>query len=190
VCLKVVRPPADNLRVERRCLTGAFLLPVAIAILLAIVPPAATGAARTTRQAGVAASVVRQINAIRASLGLSRLRVNDQLVDAARAHSLEMASRGYFSHRSADGEMFWQRVRQWYALRPHWLAGENLLWRRPRIGGVRVVRLWLASPPHRANLVDPSWRDVGCSVVHARAAPGVFAGAPVTVVTCDFGARS
>jgi uncharacterized protein YkwD len=177
--------------VERRYRIGACLLPLALALLAAIVlPAAALGAGRTTRQAAVAASVVREINTFRASHGLSRLRVNDGLVDAARSHSLEMASLGYFSHRSADGAAFWQRVRRWYVARPHWLTGENLVWRRPRIGGVRVVQLWLASPPHRANLVDPSWRDVGCSAVHARSAPGVFADAPVTVVTCDFGARS
>ncbi len=159
-----------------------------LAALALVSSPAAR--ARTTRQNAVAARVVRAINHFRVTHGLNRLRVNDRLVDAARAHSLEMASDGYFSHRSADGSSFWQRVRRWYIVTPRWSTGENLVWRRPRIGGMRVLQLWLASPPHRANLVDPGWRDVGCSAVHSSSAPGVFANRAVTIVTCDFGARS
>ena len=151
---------------------------------------AASAATRTTRQGEIAARVVRAINVLRTSHGLKRLRVNDELADAARFHSLEMASLGYFSHDSADGTTFGQRVRHWYTIRSHWSAGENLVWGRPRIGGVRVVQLWLASPPHRANLINPGWREVGCSAVHSTAAPGVFANTAVTVVTCDFGTRS
>ena len=52
------------------------------------------------------------------------------------------------------------------------------------------MQLWLASPEHRANILNPSWQDVGCSAVHADSAPGVYANEPVTVVTCDFGTRS
>ena len=170
--------------------TVAVLLPVAAALLIALGPASAAAGDGASRDAGVAAKIVGAINALRVSQGLPELRVNDGLVDAARSHSLEMASLGYFSHRSADGDAFWVRVRRWYAVRPHWSAGENLVWHRPRIGGVRVVKLWLSSPPHRANLMNPDWRDVGCSAVHTPSAPGVFAGAPVTVVTCDFGVRS
>jgi uncharacterized protein YkwD len=169
----------------------SFLLPGATALVVALVLPAtAIGAGGTTGQARVAAGVVREINVFRVSRGLPRLRVNGELVAAARAHSLEMTTLGYFSHHSADGAAFWQRVRRWYSIRSSWSTGENLLWRRPRIGGMRVVQLWLASPPHRHNIVDPDWHDVGCSAVHASSAPGVFADEPVTVVTCDFGARS
>jgi uncharacterized protein YkwD len=188
--LKVVRTAADNLPVERRPASLAFLLAAALLLVAVAAAGSATAATRTTRQAETAARVVHAINALRASYGLPRLRVNDELADAARAHSLEMASLGYFSHLSADGSTFGQRVRRWYTVTSHWSAGENLVWGRPRIGGMRVVQLWLASPPHRANLVSPGWREVGCSAVHSTSAPGVFANTAVTVVTCDFGARS
>jgi uncharacterized protein YkwD len=187
--LKAVRATADNHRVERRSPAPAFLF-AAVLLTALVVASQAAASMRTTRQGVVAARVVRAINQFRVTHGLTRLKVSDQLVDAAHAHSLEMASLGYFSHRSADGSTFWQRVRRWYVMAPHWSTGENLVWRRPRIGGMRVLHAWLASPPHRANLVDPSWRDVGCSAVHSSSAPGVFGHAAVTIVTCDFGARS
>ena len=50
--------------------------------------------------------------------------------------------------------------------------------------------MWLASPPHRANLLDPHWREVGLSAVHATSAPGVYGGEAATIVTADFGVRS
>jgi uncharacterized protein YkwD len=130
------------------------------------------------------------MNALRAEHGLRALRVNGELVDAARSHSLEMTSVGYFAHRSADGGSFADRVRRWYVVRPQWAAGENLAWSTPKLESSRLVQLWLASPEHRANMLDPGWRDVGCSAVHAASAPGIYADEPVTVVTCDFGARS
>jgi uncharacterized protein YkwD len=52
------------------------------------------------------------------------------------------------------------------------------------------LKLWLASPPHRANLLDPRWREVGLVAVHTARAPGVYANSPTTIVTADFGART
>jgi hypothetical protein len=38
-------------------------------------------------------------------------------------------------------------------------------------------------------LLDPNWREIGVSAVHASSAPGVYNGLPVTIVTTDFGVR-
>ena len=48
--------------------------------------------------------------------------------------------------------------------------------------------LWMASPEHRAVILDGSWREVGIGAVHADAASGMFLGRAVTVITTDFGA--
>jgi hypothetical protein len=48
----------------------------------------------------------------------------------------------------------------------------------------------MASPEHRSIMLTAGWHDIGCAAVHRHTAPGVFAGLPVTVVTCDFGVRS
>jgi uncharacterized protein YkwD len=103
-----------------------------------------------------------------------------------------MARRGYFSHDSANGGSFSQRIAQSYPARGFrsWSVGENLVWGGPDIAAARAFRLWLASPPHRANLLTSRWREIGLSAVHATSAPGVYGGRPATIVTADFGARS
>jgi hypothetical protein len=47
----------------------------------------------------------------------------------------------------------------------------------------------MKSPEHRANLLSPTWREVGVSALHVAAAPGAFQGLDVTIVTTDFGVR-
>ena len=101
-----------------------------------------------------------------------------------------MASIGYFSHDSADGTSMASRVRASYDGRNRWSVGENLLWSSPRIGSRRAIRLWMASPEHRAIILTAGWKDIGCAATHSDAAPGVYGSLPVTVVTCDFGVRS
>ena len=58
----------------------------------------------------------------------------------------------------------------------------------PDVGAVRAVGLWMASPEHRAVILDGSWREVGIGAVHADAASGMFLSRAVTVITTDFGA--
>ncbi len=48
----------------------------------------------------------------------------------------------------------------------------------------------MESPKHRENILTPRWREVGLSAVTVPAAPGVFGGRDVTIVTSDFGTRS
>jgi uncharacterized protein YkwD len=61
--------------------------------------------------------------------------------------------------------------------------GENLAWAtgssaRPGV----ILRAWLASPGHRANVLRPGWQRLGIG-----AAVGEFAGySGATVVTADF----
>ncbi len=167
------------------------MLGVALACLVVALP--ATGAAaasKHSRPSALAAAIVGEMNAVRAQVGLRALRVNNELAAAARGHSLEMSSLGYFSHDSADGESMAKRVRAWYAAGRRWKVGENLLWSSPRIGSFRAVRLWMASPEHRAIILTAGWKDVGCASAHSDTAPGMYDDLPVTVVTCDFGVRS
>src|SRR5918992_1246180 len=81
----------------------------------------------------LAAAVLAEVNALRASKGLAPLRWSQPLATAARAHSSAMASRGFFSHTSRDGTAFWKRVQRHYRSRgySYWSVGENLLWSSP-----------------------------------------------------------
>jgi uncharacterized protein YkwD len=168
----------------------------ALASLVAILAlPAGSSAdprAALTTSAQLQSSLLDQMNAMRASHGLVRLRAVRGLTVAAAVHSTSMARRGYFSHNSANGASFSQRIAYFYSARGYrsWSVGENLLWASPNVGAARALRLWLASPEHRANLLNPRWREVGLAAVHSTKAPGVYRNHPATVVTADFGARS
>jgi uncharacterized protein YkwD len=145
-----------------------------------------------TASTALQGGLLDQVNALRAQHGLPRLRASQELAAAATAHSLQMARLGYFSHNSANGSPFSSRISTFYPARGYrsWTVGENLLWASPDVSAARALRLWLSSPPHRANLLSPRWREIGLAAVHASRAPGVYGNSPTTIVTADFGART
>ena len=92
--------------------------------------------------------------------------------DGLDAHSVEMAYDGYFDHSSRDGTPFWKRVDQWYGSSGYrfWSVGENILWSSPNLTPGRAIALWMASPEHRANILNPQWREIGVAAVHLNGA--------------------
>ena len=90
-----------------------------------------------------------------------------------------MATGGFFAHESADGTAFWKRVAHFYpqGSRRYWSVGENLLWSSPDVDPAGAVRMWMNSPPHRAEHADSAWREIGLSAVHADAG-GASSGRP------------
>jgi uncharacterized protein YkwD len=174
--------------------TKRLLAGLAAVVAVLVAPSTSTAEVHGTMapSSRLQVALLDQLNALRAAHGLSRLRLSPSLSAAANQHSSEMARRGYFSHDSANGSSFSARVQRFYSPSGFhsWSIGENLLWASPNVGALRALKLWLASPPHRENLLSPSWREVGLSAVHAASAPGVYAGRPTTVLTADFGARS
>ena len=96
---------------------------------------------------------------------------------------------GGFAHESH--ESFGRRIARYYPSRGYgtWSIGENLVWASPGLDGSQALKIWMHSPPHRANLLNPAWREIGLGAVHVVAAPGAFHGLEVTLVTADFGAR-
>jgi uncharacterized protein YkwD len=174
----------------------------AIAALLLASAVAAPASARQARSAGPARSstamralqsgILVDMNRVRAQHGLAPLRPSPKLNAAASQHSREMARVGYFSHNSADGSAFWRRIQHFYSSTGYgsWSVGENLLWSSPDVDAAGAIKMWMGSPEHRANLLNPSWREVGLSAVHSDSAPGTYHGLGVTIVTTDFGART
>ena len=121
-------------------------------------------------------SLLAEMNRARAAHGVAPLQLDRRLERAARAHSADMMRRDYFSHGA-----FTQRMRS-FGIRSRWL-GENVAWGSGRYSTARsIVRMWMASPGHRANLLRPSFRRAGLGAV-----VGTFAGhGGATVVTADF----
>jgi uncharacterized protein YkwD len=135
--------------------------------------------------------VLVAMNQVRKSHALVPLRLSGPLSTVARSHSRSMAQYGYFTHESYDGSAFWRRIKPVYPARVgrYWGAGENMVWASPDLSAAEALDMWMRSPEHRKNLLTPAWRDVGVGGVHATAAPGVYQGLDVTIVTTDFGVR-
>ena len=164
-------------------------LATAAIALWVIVSPA--GASSDTSMASLEQGVLVQINILRKQHGLAPVRLNSRLTAAARQHSQEMASRGYFSHNSANGSSFDRRIARYYPMggARYWAVGENLLWSSPSVDPTGALNMWFNSPEHRKNMLNPRWREIGLSAIHATTAPGSYGGREVTIVTSDFGVR-
>ena len=163
-----------------------------IAAVALLVPAAAAAPQRAhVSLSPLESGVLVDINTFRRAHHLTPLHLNVKLSAAALAHTQQMAQDGYFAHESADGSAFWKRIQAFYGSGPwaYWSVGENLLWSSPDVTPARALEMWLKSPEHRANLMNPRWREIGVAAVHADAAPGVFKGLDVTIVTTDFGVR-
>ena len=169
-----------------------FALAVSVLALWTVTSPAGAASTRPTSQmATLEHGVLASINALRSQHGLAPLRLSLELGAAARQHSSEMASRGYFSHASANGSSFDRRIVRFYPMghRSYWSVGENLLWSSPDVDATSALNMWLNSPEHRKNMLTARWREIGLSAVHVSAASGTYGGREVTIVTTDFGVR-
>jgi len=135
--------------------------------------------------------VLRDVNAVRAAHHLRALTASSALGRSAVAHSRSMATYGFFAHESRDGTSFAQRVKRFYAPRAGtWTVGENLaMFAGSPPTAAAIVRAWMASPGHRANLLRGLFREAGLAIVFNPAAGGVFGGEATWVVTLDLGSR-
>ena len=133
-----------------------------------------------------------ELNAIRRAHGLAPLRLSRPLSAAADAHSRSMGTFGFFDHDSRDGSEFWKRVQRFYGADGYgtWSVGENLLWSSGHLSAAAALELWMESPGHRKNILTARWREIGLSALKVRAAPGVYGGRDVVIITTDFGVRS
>jgi uncharacterized protein YkwD len=147
------------------------LLAIFAAVVL-LAAPFAANAGLTNREA----SVLREMNRVRAQNGLPALRLDTHLQRAAVAHSREMLATDVFSHGAFARRMLHFDVKGR-------IAGENLAWGTGDESTARaIVAAWLASPEHRANLLRPSFRRTGVGDLIGR-----FQGyGDARVVTADF----
>lgn len=104
-----------------------------------------------------ACQVVVLTNKERAAGGCPPLEVSPQLAAAALAHSEDMALNDFFSHTGLDGTTFVDRIEatgyDW------WAVAENIAAGYPT--PERVVAGWMASPGHRANILNCELTEIG-----------------------------
>jgi len=106
-------------------------------------------------------TLVNFVNQGREQAGLSSLRVNERLNQAAYLKAEDMLKNGYFYHVSPTGVTPWY----WFseAGYNYKYAGENLA-----IGFVdskEVYSAWYNSISHRDNILNPNYTEIGTAVL-------------------------
>jgi uncharacterized protein YkwD len=176
--------------VGKALLERVLLLGIVAGLIGAPAAVAGRSAARQQSIQALGVGVLAQLNAIRTAHGLVPLKLNASLSAAASRHSDEMGADGYFAHNSFNGKPFWTRLTNYvHAAIGGWSVGENLLWSSHHVDASVALRMWMASPEHRENILTPKWREIGIAAVRVGSAPGSYGGRPVTIITTDFGVR-
>ncbi len=124
------------------------------------------------------------VNWARAQDRRGRLVQRPRLHLAAERKGERVASCGQFSHTPCGAAVTSDVRAAGYRYRTF---GENLFvgtW--GRYSARDVVNAWLQSPPHRANMLSPRFRDLGAAPVRAS---GLLGDGDVVVWTATFGAR-
>ena len=123
----------------------------ALVCAAALLAPA--GAHASGRQDRVERSITKMLNYIRVASGRSAMHTSGRLARIADRHSRSMARRNTLTHAPPLAART-SRKR---------LVGETVAWMPRGTHGVahRIVEAWLASPTHRAALMDGRFHRVG-----------------------------
>jgi len=106
------------------------------------------------------------------------LNINPELMKAAQLKVQNMFAEQYWAHTAPDGTTPW-----------HWFdvvgynydsAGENLA--KDFTTSDSTVSAWMASPTHRANILNSSYKDVGFAIMDS-----TLNGQPTTLVVALYG---
>lgn len=162
------------------------------AVALALVIPAVAGAAEgsalpsgsTAAQATapqIESALLTAMNEARAERGRKPLRAIATLQRPARAHSRYLMTIGVLDHDGRDGSPFWTRL-----IAAGYPSGRSLAENLAMAHGCGIdaarqtVQLWLKSQPHRANLLNPTYRWAGAGAASTTRCSSTF-------ITADFG---
>ena len=107
--------------------------------------------------AGESRVAFHMANAFRVLHGVGILTWCDKAATAARLHSEDMATQNYVSHTSADGRLFYMRLRENGVL--YSTCAENLC--AGYYSGIGANNAWVNSSGHRANLLNANMDRCG-----------------------------
>lgn len=116
--------------------------------------------------------VYRRVNEERKAQGRAPLKWNEDLARAARYHAADMCDGGYFEHdthdrvAAANGVVLKRVGRPDKRIRAFWPAygGENIAKGQPTPRD--VMRCWMSSSGHRANILASDFTSIGVGFVH------------------------
>ena len=103
-------------------------------------------------------NIIRLTNRYRRKEGLRKLKADAQLSKAAQGHADDMDDVGrYLGHTSSDGRDFEARINEagygWRSIRENVASGQQ--------SARAVVRGWMESPGHRANILSDDITEIG-----------------------------
>jgi uncharacterized protein YkwD len=139
----------------------------------------------------IAAATLCLINQQRTAAHLVALRTNAALTTAAAMHSADMVSLNYFDHNSPTGSTPQSRITAAGYIKPNhsWSIGENIAAATGSLATpASMVTMWMNSAGHRANILNPAFRDTGIGAVAA--VPALLGSGPGGTYTEDFGVTS
>lgn len=118
--------------------------------------------------ASVVAATLCLVNDERIRFGEPALIEDAHLASAAAGHSRDMDEHDYFSHTSPTGQTLLMRIEA-SGFIPNgnvgYTLGENIAWGTLWLGTPRaIVKAWMESPGHRANILDEAFRYTGVGV--------------------------
>ena len=125
-----------------------------------------------------AETLLTDANKERQSHELTPLQYNEKLSAAAYYKAKDMFRQQYWAHTAPDGTTPWQ----WFAKvdYKYAYAGENLAKNFTSADATTIA--WMASPKHRANILNDKYTDVGYAVVN-----GMLDGEQTTIIVSLFG---
>ncbi|HEX5836688.1 MAG TPA: NBR1-Ig-like domain-containing protein [Anaerolineales bacterium] len=107
-------------------------------------------------------TLVELINQARADVGRPALTVNEQLTEAARAHSLDMACNNFMKHSGSDGSWTGDRVTESGYTNPYYL--EILAIGLPQ----DAMNQWRLEPRDWDMLINSRVREIGVGYVFSK----------------------
>jgi uncharacterized protein YkwD len=129
-------------------------------------------------------STICLLNDVRRSHGLRSFHLNRKLSLASQRHTNAMTAHHFFAHGDFVGRI---RSARYLKGARGWTVGENIAWGSLDYATpASIVDSWMHSPPHRANILNRTFREIGIGV--SRGAPVSGAGNAATYGT-DFGTR-
>jgi len=154
-------------------LVFAYLVNQSFIKYLSIVKPGVLGySSEITAQ-----KVLDQTNQERSKLGLTALKYNSVLSQSATKKAQDMFTNNYWAHNSPNGTTPWDFFK--LAGYKYSVAGENLA--RDFYDTESLMKAWLNSPTHKANIINTKYQEIGIGVVN-----GTLGGIKTTLVVQHF----
>ena len=123
--------------------------------------------------------LLQDTNDQRSANGLGGLSLNEKLDNAAQAKANDMAARNYWAHNTPEGNPPWVFITN--AGYSYQTAGENLAYGFDSSGN--AVAGWMASPGHKANILNTTYTEVGFGFANASDYQGT---GPETIIVAEY----